>query len=202
MPPKTPKTPTENPNVPESAPAVAAPPPPPPPPPVAESGEAAKKVAGKGKGIPLEAIQRGAESRVESGIFNDYLKACAKKPGARTEKHRARVAEIDALLSAGSRLKNAPIWEGTGKDRTRKGSVEKLSPLLPAEKIALMRERAELNGKIADAESGGNVKDDLRAEFRRILPGFAKRHGYGLDMLRAVGIPDADLEACGLLPAA
>lgn len=208
MAPKNKET-SADPKIPTSAPAIVAPPPPapvaekapdappppPPPAPVAEATPAAPIRSGRnGAVVSPEAIQRGIEARNQQSIFNSYLNRSAKE-SARTTKDRARVAEINEILTRGTIVKSVAAWAGKGDAKRRIGNADKPVKLLPAKRLDLMAEKVDCENRIRIAESTPRVSAEERAEFLKILPAFASRKGYDRAMLIEAGVPEADCAA-------
>ena len=147
--------------------------------------EQASEAGGRGN-ITDAARRKGAESKIHRGIFNRYIKALQ---GPQVDRVRAQIAEIDAMLARGTRLKKAPVFE----NGTRVGTTERELPLLPSEMAIWMAKRSKL-----EAGLKRRAPDDLRQEFLRILPQYAVRHDLTRDILLAVGVPEDDLDEAGI----
>lgn len=149
---------------------------------------AGRAASGKSKRsrISAEARQKGAVSKVQHGIFNRYIRAIR---GASAEKNRRKIAEIDEMLTRGTRTKKAPLFE----DGKRIGTVEKELPLLPSERAIWLARRARLEESLVRS-----APEDLRRQFLEMLPEYAARHELSRAILLEVGVPASDLDAAGI----
>lgn len=149
----------------------------------------------KRRGLSAESTARAAETRHTRGQVNRYLRLVAGgNTGDRATKRADRIAEIDQILATGQRMKNVAVYEpGT---RTRTGTTEKMSPLHPMERAALMVERRELSEAKPSKRAGF---DDLRADVIKRLPAYAQSQGFDAVILLGCGFPQADLIEAGII---
>lgn len=142
-------------------------------------------MAGRGR-ITAAARKEGARVKAQRGLFNRYVRAVKSDGRARL---LAELAEVEATLARGERLKKAAVFEG-GR---RVGTADKMLPLLPSEHAKLLVRRNTLQAEVAHV-----VSADLRAAFLEILPEYAARNGFTRAILLEVGVPGDDLDAVGL----
>ncbi len=146
---------------------------------------AARRKSRRGN-ITAEAREKGAQSKIQRGIFNKYIRALS---GSAVERNRARIAEIDEVLERGTREKKAPVFE----DGKRVGTTTKQLPLLPSERATLLVRRKKLEEQLAQ-----KAPDDLRQQFIEMLPEYAERNEFTREILLAAGVPEEDLNEAGL----
>jgi hypothetical protein len=119
-------------------------------------------------------------------VFNRYLRTLQ---GAAVERLRQRLEEVAQALERGTRLKRAPVFD----DGRRVGTTERELALLPSERAQLLVRRAQIEASLA-----GIAPADLRTAFLEMLPEYAARNGFTREILMEVGVPQADLDACGI----
>lgn len=172
-----------------------------------------KKEASKPKvktnGNPRES---GVLKRSESWTINRYLlKVTGKaRTSARAKKPRdvsslqERLNTIDAILAKGTKTWSVPA--GRVAKGEKRQSVEKEIPLRPTEIAKLLAKKMNLSTRIASGGRNAGRKstqtfEALREAFLSVLPGWAKRHGHSVELLRVLHIPEEDLIECGLVAA-
>lgn len=154
---------------------------------------------GKGR-ISDESRASASFSRRVGALVNEYVRKLRDGgAGGISDRKAKRLAEIEAELSSGQREKKIPVFvEGApGEKKRRDGTKPGLLPLTPIERADLIAERARLQ---AGGGSGSRAKKlaQLRAEVLAALPEFARRKGWDRAILIEIGIPAADLDACGM----
>ena len=148
--------------------------------------KAAQKKDRRGNITP-EAREKGAISKSQRGIFNKYMKALQ---GRSIDKNRQKIAEIDEMLTRGTRFKKAPVF----KNGKRIGTREKALPLLPSERAIWMARKQRLETSLTR-----KAPDELRRDFLVVLPDYAEKNGLTREILIEVGVPEVDLDEAGIL---
>lgn len=136
--------------------------------------------------LSASARAKGTRTRKAHGLFNRYVRALK---GPKADRIRERIAEIDGILARGTRLKSSPIWAGG----ERVGTAERELPLLPSETALWMARRKRLRASLDDL-----APRELREQFLRLLPDYARQHDLDREILLAVGVPARDLDAAGI----
>lgn len=136
--------------------------------------------------ISDEARAKANVTRAKRSVFNRYLKSLS---GRRANSAREQLTEIDETLEHGTRERLVAKFV----DGKRKGTERKHVPLLPADRARLIAKRRQL---VAKLEATG--KPSLREEFLSILPDYAASQGWDRAILRAVGVPEKDLDEAGI----
>ena len=137
--------------------------------------------------IPDSARAKATRTRQHRSIFNRYINSLSGKRVLATE---AKIREVDLTLERGTKPRRVPKFV----DGVRQGTQIKDVALLPADRARLLRKRKDL---IASLPRTG--KEDLRADFLRILPEYAGGQGGHTEFLLVGGVPADDLVAAGLL---
>ena len=136
--------------------------------------------------ISDESRLKATDTRQKRSVFNRYIKSLG---GKRAADRAARVAWIDAMLERGTKERRVPKFV----DGKRRGTHLKEVPLLPAARAKYLGIRRRL----AVVQPSGNSLE-LRAEFLAVLPGYATSQRWDREILEAVGVPPADLDAAGI----
>ena len=136
--------------------------------------------------LSAAARAKGTRTRKAHGLFNRYVRALQ---GVKAERIRGQIADIDAMLARGTRLKSAPVW----LDGERSGTTERELPLLPSEVALCMARRKRLRASLDEL-----APPELRQAFLQMLPDYAQQHDLDRAILLAVGVPARDLDAAGI----
>jgi len=147
---------------------------------------AKKKVEPMKRSIPAEAREKATQTRQQRSIFNRYL---ATMRGKRVQATQAKIGEIDAVLSEGTKERRVPRFVN-GK---RQGTEVKEVPLLPADRARLLARRRDLQQSLPTTG-----KEQLRSQFLAILPEYAESQGWDRQILILVGVPVPDLDEAGM----
>jgi len=145
------------------------------------------KKQGRRGNITSEARELGAVSKSQRGLFNRYIKSLR---GRAIEKKRAKIEGIAMMLERGVRIKKAPVF----KDGKRIGTIEKELPLLPSERAIWMARKASLEAALTRSAPA-----ELHKQFLAMLPAYAERNNLTREILLTVGVPEADLDAAGIV---
>jgi len=145
-----------------------------------------KKTVAKKRSIPAQAREKATQTRQQRSLFNRYL---ASMKGKRVEATQKKIADIDQILSEGTKERRVPKFV-SGK---RHGTEVKRVPLLPADRARLLARQRDLRTSLPTVG-----KEKLRGQFLKILPTYAASQGWDRQILLDVGVPLADLEATGL----
>lgn len=147
---------------------------------------ARKRTESKKRSIPADAREKATKTRQQRSIFNRYL---ATLRGRRIQATQAKIAEIDNLLSEGTKKRRVPKFVG-GK---RQGTEVKEVPLLPADRARLLARRRDLQQSLPTTG-----KEQLRSQFLEVLPDYAASQGWDRKILLDVGVPEVDLDEAGI----
>lgn len=150
----------------------------------------------RGRGqLSEEARLKASESRHQRAIVNQYLDSIrGNATGERADKRAERLADVERMLEKGTKTKPVPVFEIADGKRKRTGTKYEERPLTAVEHAELLTEAKSLRAPRLGKRARG-----LRDEVLACLADFAVRQGYDRPTLIAIGFPEADLDAAGVV---